>query len=113
MLTCSIDNILAVISLNRVTIQNAINEDMSSQLNPKISDLLSLIKENKFDEIRHTFARSMDLILEYNMFFQCYDFYGSEGKAIQILRNWAYVMIDTHRILNVINAKVTFLRRIC
>ena len=85
--TCSIDNIISLISLSQEMIENA-RKLSGISLSPDAEQFLSLIYLRQFDELRDFVARLLDISLTYFVVVPKVDFYGSESKIIELLRKF-------------------------
>ena len=85
--TCSIDNIISLISLYQSKIEEAFDFAEISQ-NPDVKHFFELIHALKFDELRDYIARLINIKVTYDVIVKQYDFYGSESSFIKILRKF-------------------------
>ena len=85
--TCSIDNIITLVSLHRGKIEEAINFAGISS-NPEVKLVFELIHALKFDELRDYFARLINISETYTVIVRHYDFYSSESSLIKVLRKF-------------------------
>ena len=83
--TCSIDNIISLISLYRETIEEA-RRIIDISLNPDAQHFFSLIYRRKFDELRDYIARLAGISVTYDVIVPKYDFHGSEATIINLIR---------------------------
>ena len=86
--TCSVDNILAIISANKANILEALNLIGISPTDTKFYHLFKLAASNKFEELRDYIAKQLGLEIQHDStgLIQSYNFFGSEGNFIQFLR---------------------------
>ena len=113
--TCPIDNILAILSLNRTSILNALNLIGVIPADTKFHRILSLLEDNKHDELRDYIARRIGLPVNYDSsgLFKSYDFYGSESILINFLRSedlcndQYFSTFKCHNCTNIFNTKNT------
>ena len=85
--TCSIDNLISLISLSQSKIEEALDFAEISQ-NPDVKHFFELIHALKFDELRDYIARLINIKVTYDVIVKQYDFYGSESSFIKILRKF-------------------------
>ena len=87
--TCPVDNILAILSLNQSTILNALSIKGVKPANTKFHQILSLLENHDFDELRDYIARRIGLQVNYDStgLYKSYDFYGSEATIINFIRS--------------------------
>ena len=83
--TCSIDNIISLISLYREMIEKA-GEITGISLNPNSQHFISLIHRCQFDELRDYIARLASILVTYDVIVPKYESFGSESRIINILR---------------------------
>ena len=86
--TCSLDNILAIISSNKTTIINSLKLIGTTPSETKFSHIFELAADCKFEELRDFIAKEFQLkiIIESHGLIKSYDFFGSEGYFIDYLR---------------------------
>ena len=83
--TCSIDNVISLLSLYIKEIQMALKFTEIS-LNPDVEQIFRLVQELKFDELRDFIAKLTEIFITYDVIVQKYDFFGSESRIIKVLR---------------------------
>ena len=86
--TCSLDNILAVIILNKNNIVKSLNLIGKFHLKQIFNHLYNLATNIQFDELRDYIALQIeiDLFVDETVLVNYYNFFGSECKIIQFLR---------------------------
>ena len=85
--TCSTDNVISLIGLNKVSIENAIKFTGFTP-NTDGEHFLSLIHDLKFDQLRHYIANLINIPLTYEIIVIKYNFFGSEALIIKLLRKF-------------------------
>ena len=87
--TCSLDNIITILSSKKANILDALNQIGISLTDTKYYHLFKLAASNKFDELRDYLAKQFGLQINYDAtgLIRSYDFFGSEGTIIQLLRS--------------------------
>ena len=87
--TCSLDNIIAILSSKKANILDALNLIGISLTEPNITNWFKQAASNKFDELRDYLAKQLGLQINYDatVLIRSYDFFGSEGTIIQLLRS--------------------------
>ena len=78
--TCSVDNILALLSLHRHNIKTAIN--LAGHTNKRLSNFISLVNRQEFAQLHDQIAKETNIKSNLNYF----DFFGSEATLINLLR---------------------------
>ena len=87
--TCSVDNILAILSSKKANILEALNLIGTSPTDTKFYHVFKLAASNKFEELRDYIAKQLGLEIQHDStgLIQSYNFFGSEGNIIQFLRS--------------------------
>ena len=86
--TCPVDNILAILNSKKAHILGALYQIGTSLIDTKFHHLFKLAACSKFDELRDHLAKQLGLEVQYDStgLMRSYDFFGSEGTVIQLLR---------------------------
>ena len=85
--TCSVDNIIALLSLSHIPIQKVYDVTESSQI-PDAELFFQLIRNLQFDEPHDLIAKLINIPISYELIVQKYDFIGVESKIIHLLRRF-------------------------
>ncbi|KAI6658831.1 hypothetical protein LOD99_15156 [Oopsacas minuta] len=86
--TCSIDNILAILSSNKATIIDSLKLIGSTHIEAKFHYIFQLAANCEFEKLREYVATKIGLEVIYDSsgLIRSYDFFGSEGNIIKYLR---------------------------
>ncbi|KAI6648160.1 hypothetical protein LOD99_11969 [Oopsacas minuta] len=86
--TCSIDNILTILSPNKATIINSLKLIGSTHIEAEFHYIFELAVNYEFEKLREYVATKIGLEVIYNSsgLIRSYDFFGSEGNIIKYLR---------------------------
>ena len=81
--TCSVDNILAILSSNKANILDALNLIGTSPPDTKFHHLFKLAASNKFEELRDYIAKQLGLEIQHDStgLIQSYDFSDQKGTS--------------------------------
>ena len=85
--TCSIDNIISLLSLYQGKIEEA-NDFTEILQNSEVKLFFELIHGRQFYKVRDQIAKLINIsVTYYNVILKKYDFHGSESSIIKLLRN--------------------------
>ena len=84
--TCSLDNVLAYLSIFKEHITQSFSVIETSPTEAKFHPLMCLISDYDFDQLRNLIATEIGLLTTRENFSEIYDFYGSEGTLIIYLK---------------------------
>ena len=84
--TCSLDNVLAILSIFKGNITQSFSVIGTSPTEAKFHPLMSLISDYDFDQLRNLIATEIGLQTTRENFSEIYDFHGSEGTLIIYLK---------------------------
>ena len=84
--TCSLDNILAILTLFKKNITESCNIIRFTLSETKFYPIISLINEFDFDKVRDHIAKAIGLKIRCIDMINQYNFFGSEGSVIQYLQ---------------------------
>ena len=84
--TCSLDNILAILTLFKKNITESKNIIGSTLSEAKFYHIISLVNEFDFDKVRGHIAKAIGVKIRCVDMINHYDFFGSEGPVIQYLQ---------------------------
>lgn len=80
--TCSVDSILALLSLHQQNLKTAI--DIRGYTNDRLRNFASLVNSQEFDQLRYNIATELNI--RKNNFLKYFNFFGSEATLINLLR---------------------------
>ena len=84
--TCSLDNVLAILSIFKENITQYFPVIGTSPTEAKFHSLMSLISDYNFVQLRNLIATEIGLQTTHKNFSEIYDFHGSEGTLIIYLK---------------------------
>ena len=86
--TCSIDNIIAIISSNTTTIINSLKLIGTTPVETNFHHIFQLAADCKFQELRDFVAQEigLEILVDQSGWIKSYDFFASEGYFIEYLR---------------------------
>ena len=86
--TCSIDNILAIISSNKTTITKSLELIGTTPCETKLYRIFELASDCKFEKLRDFIAQEigLEITIESLGWIKSYNFFGSEGYFVNYLR---------------------------
>ena len=85
--TCSIYNILGIISSNKTTITKSLELIGTTPSETKFYRIFELVADCKFEKLRDFIAKEigLEIIIESFGWIKCYDFFGSKGYFVNYL----------------------------